>query len=282
MTINHWEERDLETLEALRDSLDYGEWQEEVGKEGTPHLQVALCFKSARTFNGLKKLFPTAHIEKARNKIAALKYCSKKDTATGQAQGSVGRTDAQDKVEGIVVTKDPMEGLVEYEWQTKLREELDKSPDNRTIYWLWEPLGGAGKTTFVKHLVATRDDVLYIGGKASDIMYGVAKYVLEKKRGPKVVFMNIPRCVEHVSFNGLEQVKDGMFFNTKYECGMICYDCPHVVVMANEEPDYSKMSMDRWKVWRIDRDLPEEEEDDDDEYWKMIDIPEVAPSGRAI
>jgi hypothetical protein len=41
------------------------------------------------------------------------------------------------------------------------------------------------------------------------------------------------------------------FFNGKYEGGMVHGKCPHVIVFANEEPDYNKMTDNRFIVRNI-------------------------------
>jgi hypothetical protein len=49
----------------------------------------------------------------------------------------------------------------------------------------------------------------------------------------------------------MENVKDGLFFSTKYESGMVRYNPPHVIVFANVPPDVTKMSADRWVIKEI-------------------------------
>jgi len=58
-------------------------FQEETGKNGTPHLQGGLYYKNAVAFSTVKKLLPRAHIEKCKNWHATKNYCSKGETRTG-------------------------------------------------------------------------------------------------------------------------------------------------------------------------------------------------------
>ena len=55
------------------------EGQLEEGENGTPHLQLMLMTKSMK-FSAVKKLFPRAHIEIAKNPKALQKYVHKDDT----------------------------------------------------------------------------------------------------------------------------------------------------------------------------------------------------------
>lgn len=57
--------------------------QEEVGKEGTRHYQVHLHTPQVR-FSQVKKVFPTAYIEVARNKFASANYSHKPETRVGE------------------------------------------------------------------------------------------------------------------------------------------------------------------------------------------------------
>lgn len=246
LTINNYSENNINTLEALKPKLKDYAWQEEKGKEGTIHLQVALNFINARTFSGIKKLFDKAHIERCKSWIACKAYCCKKDTCTGNLNDV-----KEEKSPLMMATYDPMDNKIIFDWEQDILDLLKEVPDDRSIYWYYDKEGGIGKTTFVKSLTMKNSDYIYISGKVADIKYGITKYILDNKKAPKAIFMNIPRCVEHISYNGLEQVKDGIFYNTKYESGMVIYDYPHVIVFANEAPDYTKMSKDRWKVTSI-------------------------------
>jgi hypothetical protein len=77
--------------------------------------------------------------------------------------------------------------------------------------------------------------------------YAIMKSIDDRGVVPKILLLDIPRSLEeYVSYQGIEEIKNGMFFNTHYEAKMVCYDSPHVVVFANFEPDLSKLSRDRW------------------------------------
>lgn len=54
--------------------------QLERGEAGTAHFQVFIQFTSKRHFTAVKKLFPTAHVETAKNALKSYNYCKKDDT----------------------------------------------------------------------------------------------------------------------------------------------------------------------------------------------------------
>ena len=86
ITINNPTEADLKPIMPPGWEL---EGQEEVGKEGTPHLQLMLKCGRTEWFNSVKKVFPRAHIQKARSEIALAKYVHKEETrvAVYESQG---------------------------------------------------------------------------------------------------------------------------------------------------------------------------------------------------
>lgn len=73
-TINNWTEEQYQALFELE--CLYLVVGEEVGEQGTPHLQGYVYFKNARRFNAVRKLIP-GHIEKAVTTKEAIEYCKK-------------------------------------------------------------------------------------------------------------------------------------------------------------------------------------------------------------
>lgn len=214
----------------------------EVGTNGTAHLQVYVETKNAIHFNSLKKLFPRAHIEKAKgNKEQNRKYCSKDS----------------DFITNIEIPKepkpliDPLAGKELYEFQQEIIEMVKGEPDDRKVYWYWDIKGCKGKTTLAKHL-CMNNNALYVQGKASDIKYGVMD-MIAKHGEIDIVIMGLPRSYEqYVSYDAIESIKDGIFYSSKYESGMCIFNPPHVIILANFAPDKSKLSSDRWVVKCLD------------------------------
>jgi len=96
--------------------------------------------------------------------------------------------------------------------------------------------------------------VVVLSGKASDMKNGIIKFEEANEMLPTIVLINIPRCtdVDHISWQGIEEIKDMFFFSPKYESGMICGKNPHVIIFSNEPPPERKLSDDRWKIIRIE------------------------------
>ena len=142
-------------------------------------------------------------------------------------------------------------------WQQKLFTILSGPVDERKIYWIYEPVGGVGKTLFQKYAFLNLNDAVVLAGKGTDMKNGVLQYYEKKKSLPKVVLIDIPRSTDpqFVSYTGLEEVKNMFFFSGKYEGGMVCGAPPHMMIFSNLPPDHSKFSTDRWVVFEIAGDL---------------------------
>lgn len=134
-------------------------------------------------------------------------------------------------------------------WQKRIVNIVEGEVHDRLIYWFWEEDGGCGKTTLARYLCENYN-CLYLDGKANDAKYAVASYV-KKKKLKVAVFDYVRSKEEYISYEGLEAIKNGIFFNGKYEAGMVMYDIPHVIVFANFKPDEKKLSADRWSIRNI-------------------------------
>lgn len=122
---------------------------------------------------------------------------------------------------------------------------------DRKIHWYWEATGGIGKTIMCKYFV-DQCHAIILGGKADNCKYGVQQYVATNNQGPPIIVINVPRAsLGYISYTAIEEVKDAIFFSGKYEGGMVRYNTPHVIVFANEPPDTSKMSPDRWVIHEL-------------------------------
>ena len=219
-----------------------------VGREiapstGTPHLQGYLRFAKGHKARPMGLLPKTVHWIAAKGDIAAnVAYCSKEDE--------------EPLIHGVCVTAKRQRYTISIDlrlWQIEIDAICRTQPHNRTIYWYWEPNGCKGKTTFQKWLFLNHKGVIVVSGKASDMKNGVIEYEEKHSVLPSIVLINIPRCTDtdHVSWQGIEEIKDMFFFSPKYHGGQVCGPNPHVFIFSNEEPPMYKLSQDRWRVVQI-------------------------------
>lgn len=228
---------------------------EETGKSGTPHLQGAVRFDSKQRFTAVSKLFPGkgVHWEKM---LKAWKlnvaYCAKEMNGDwAKLHGNVAEASRFKPYEKAV-----METVYKYvvwrPWQQNVIDIVAGPVDARKIYWFWEPEGNSGKSFLTKWLYMNHRCVVG-GGKKADVFHQVAKALEEDPNAwPQLILLDIPRSAQkYCSYGAIEDLKNGFVNSGKYEGGVFAFPAPHVLVFANEEPEYEEMSMDRWVVKRL-------------------------------
>lgn len=236
-TLNNYTKNDISSI-VDSTVIDKYVFQEETGESGTPHLQGYIKF--------IKKLRPKAlfnskiHWEKTRNVEKSIAYCSKEDTRSGQIFTNIRLK------KPIKIIKDL------YPWQKRVVEIIEEDPSDRTIYWFWEKTGNVGKSALCKYLVVNHN-ALIVSGKASDVKYMIVKYHEKHKVYPELIVYDIPRsCENYISWCGIEEIKNGLFASTKYECEMVVMNSPHLICFANFKPDKEIISKDRWDITNLD------------------------------
>lgn len=141
-------------------------------------------------------------------------------------------------------------------WQEHLKNMLTcEEPNDRNIIWICDQNGGAGKSMFTRVFRTSYPDntiVLNSGGRISDIS-NIIRNEINKGLDLKYFMMDLPRtCEDNMSiYHILENIKDGSITCTKYDGRFLMFRPPHVVIFANWKPKYTKMSLDRWKIYNI-------------------------------
>lgn len=138
-----------------------------------------------------------------------------------------------------------------YPWQQSLHDLCMGLPDQRTIHWISDIVGNSGKTSFVDYMEYHYGFPHYQYSDSKDTFNLVSK---EMQR--KAYFFDLSRTKPKLFstddiYACLEAVKNGSIVNSKYETSRSRMRRPHVIVFANQEPDYDRMSLDRWKVYTI-------------------------------
>ena len=245
-------------------------YQLEVGeKRRTPHLQGYIYFRNPRHLSAVIRLLKGCHIERAKSIFALKAYCSKVRSRAGPYFHFKEGTD----MTPVERTRGYLEGSNEkvltredlYPWQAKVLEIFLKEPDNRSIYYFYEREGNVGKSCFARYLLSLYpSNVFYTSGKPPDIKYGLSEFLNEgTKDRPSFEFLkcrlvvwDIPRHLTHsFCYATAEQIKNGLFYSTKYKSMMVRLCSPHVFVFSNYPPKSSSFSKDRWKIYEINNKL---------------------------
>nr|AVC68956.1 replication associated protein [Cotton leaf curl Gezira alphasatellite] len=261
-------------------AVSYACWQEEDSPTTKRrHLQGYLQCKGQRTLTQVKSLFGdlNPHLEKqrARKTDEARDYCMKEETRVSgpfefgdycpagshkrRQRDAVVRSPVRmaeenpsvfRRVKAKIAEEDFQKSAPEIQisnlksWQLRLNQLLSRDPDDRTIFWVYGPTGGEGKSTFARDLYRNGSWFYTRGGSADNVSYQYIGYL-----GNNVVF-DIPRDKkDYLQYSLIEMFKDRLIVSNKYEPIMApMLNCIHVVVMSNFLPDMEKISSDRVHV----------------------------------
>lgn len=278
-TLNNYDNIIKEHLKLIR--CKYHVFGEEKGEEKeTPHLQGYLYFENALRGSTISKYFKDwhPHLEtQAGTPSQAAEYCKKDgefweqgdlpidDKKKGEKEKEkwedIWKCAKENRLDDIPAkqrvlyyktflsiakdfdtSKPELPEIVLKDWQQALYEALQEEPDSRKIHIIIDPVGGAGKSTFCRWLINKIDGVQIFGSGASkDIAYAI-----KSPEKLKICLFDFARCTaEARPWNIVEQVKNGMVFNSKYESCMKYFPPPHVVVFTNQEVEPGKLSEDR-------------------------------------
>lgn len=215
-------------------------FQEELGTEGTRHLQGCLSLKVKQRLNTMKDIDNRIHWEPTRNVTAADAYCCKEETRNGDIF-------KKERLEPFKRTKSKFDEIKPRE---DIMEIISKEPDNRTINWIWSREGGVGKTSTAAYLEQNYEGVCVANGKGADVKMSVINHL--EKENLNILIINVPRQAEgYVNYGMLEEIKDGLIYSGKYEGGFANIEHPHIIVLANFEPEQMMMSEDRWNILNV-------------------------------
>lgn len=140
-------------------------------------------------------------------------------------------------------------------WQQRVLDAVEETPDRRKIQWIWETTGHVGKSWLATYLMITKNALILEAGKKVDLIH------IFSKNPTNIVFFDLSRTNEATEdqrkhfldgiYSLAEQLKNGRMITTKYDGNCLCFRPPHVIFLANFEPDYTKWSADRYDVTNL-------------------------------
>lgn len=241
------------------------------------------------TINMLREIMPGVHVEKARTRKQARDYAMKEDTRVEGPWEFGSFTETQGKRSDLkaaidVLKADGMDALVDEHpdvfvkfnrglqlladrlpqapvgdehfearpWQKTVVDTLAGEPDDRTIYWVTDGRGNAGKSRLARHLVDTRAAV-YLSGKLADMAL-ILKKALDRPVKPQVAVFDVSRAqAEHSDhlYTFGEMIKNGLVVSNKYDSSQLRFKPMHVIFFSNNTWDKSKWSHDRVKEMNL-------------------------------
>ncbi len=223
-------------------------FQEELSAEEFHHWQCCLGLKKKTTKSKVIKLLshlggsPNISADFCNNPLEYIdNYVTKEDTRVSGPWSKGIKGIANEPVKTIKKEDFKM-------WQNAIHNQIQLDPDDRTIHWYYDIQGNTGKTSMAKYLVVHCGAFLFKGGSND-----MANRIISSNTPPRVCVMNLSRTQEqYVSYQTIEDLKDGLLCSGKYEGGQLAFNSPHVIIFANFRPDENKLSADRWDIHCID------------------------------
>lgn len=255
LTLNNYTTEEYEDIkkEFPNDTLTQLVLGEEIGENGTPHLQGCIRYKNARSFSSMKKLFPRANISECRNWDASINYCKKdKKYFERNTDKNIKKITANEQYENYM--KQEYSDIKWYPWQEEIIKIIEDKASKRKIYWYYDYEGNIGKS-FLARFLDWKYNAIIANGKQADVFNQYASFLEEYDRQPTLAIIDVPRSnKEYLCYSTLEKLKDGVFNSGKYEGKKLRLIPHHLIVFANFEPCKNKMSEDRWVIKEIEKD----------------------------
>lgn len=280
-TLNNYTSEDVDRLTTSTQLYDYIIFGREIGASGTPHLQGFISFNRRVRLNQCTDVVGKAHCTVARNVDNSIEYCKKDgdyiEIGT-KPSGSGTRNDLevfkQAVIGGLLDLKklrmDYSEVFAKYPvfcrdfvndhlpkktvdmhplraWQADLYDFLKKPADARKVTFVVDYSGNAGKSWFGHYYCFLNENSqVLLPGKKADMAYMLDPLI-------RVLFIDAPRSKqgEFIQYDFLEDVKNGYVASPKYESRVKQLNLCHVVVFMNEDPDMSKLSLDRYDIRKV-------------------------------
>lgn len=123
----------------------------------------------------------------------------------------------------------------------------NKIKAGRDIMVVADPPGGAGKSFLAKAMYYNdpRDTLIIRNGKSADIAHAY--------NGQSVVILDLTRTNRSkINYDVIEQIADSCVFSGKYASkSKIFNNQSKFMILTNNHLDYTALSNDRWKIYRI-------------------------------
>ncbi|QUS52594.1 replication protein A [Mute swan feces associated circular virus 4] len=255
---------------------------EEVGAEGTPHLQGYFTAASRQRISTIKLIpgFERVHLEVRRGSHKqASDYCKKEGKYHEYgAAATVGNQASFEALRDWVAMQDPAPTIADvweafptlaarYRsaciecislfgkrpvladgplrlWQQRVDSLVSADPDDRKIIFVVDPDGNQGKSWLCRYWISKRGGTQFLSvGKRDDLAFTI-------DISNDLFVFDIPRGnLQYLQYGILEGLKNQLLFSPKYNsCTKMINHKVHVVVFTNEQPDMTALTADRYKV----------------------------------
>ncbi|QDH43740.1 replication associated protein [Lynx rufus smacovirus 2] len=205
----------------------------EVGRGGYKHWQIRVQTGMPKFFEWMKAVNPRAHVEKAS------------DTWEYERKGGKFITSDDNKEIFRMRFGKPSEA------QKRVYEAVRDTNDREIVVW-YDPTGKVGKSWFIGHLWETGKayKCQNVDGGLKNMIEDIASDFIKHGRREMVV-IDIPRTMkwDDKLLVALEMLKDGLIKDSRFNSTTVNIRGTGILVCCNTEPDYKKLTSDRWVVY---------------------------------
>lgn len=227
-------------------------YQLEKGEGGLTHYQGCVRFANPVKFATVKEILEGAHWETCKSWKESVKYCQKEETRIeGPFTNYPKLLKSEKKQKFEIIIEIPKIEL--RPWQTLVEWKIQHKADDREIIWIYGTIGNEGKTFFARYLaIKYPNNISYVLGKPADMKYAISERIQRKEMAfPHCIILDVPRA-DHTGttfpYAGIEELKGGIFFSSKFKSTTCVYPHIHIIVFANFYPDVASLSRDRWVI----------------------------------
>lgn len=235
---------DVETLkEMLEENCKKWCFQLEQGSTGYKHYQGRFSLKLKARITGVIKLFGNAfHFSITSNENRDNNFYVTKEE--GRIDGPWSNEDEK------IIIPFHLKNKTLWPWQQKIANDC-KELYERIINVIVDTEGKIGKSILSSWIMANKLGMcLPPLNHYKDLMQFVCStdisrlYIIDMPRGHNQKELN--------SFwGGIETLKNGQAFDTRYKGRYKIFDPPSIWVFMNTEPDKELLTKDRWKFWGV-------------------------------
>lgn len=157
-----------------------------------------------------------------------------------------------DDTNDVYVPREVLKMKVLRPWQESLKKILT-CYDERGIHVVIDPLGGIGKSMFVKYMCILHGAAFMPFCKEyRDVMR------LAYDMGPASLFLiDLPRAISAKNLGemlpAMEVLKIGFTVDDRFHCRKRWTDNVNVCIFMNDVPPLTSMTNDRWRLWRVNK-----------------------------
>lgn len=135
-------------------------------------------------------------------------------------------------------------------WQTWFEEELTK-PDLRSIHVIYDPTGNHGKSVYCEYVEYRKLGYEIPAMRSMEDIMQCCMCI----KAHNAYFIDMPRGMKKNKlgefYAGIECLKNGVAYDKRYAFKKRRFNRPLIFVFTNMLPDFSLMSVDRWRIHEI-------------------------------